>query len=434
MTGTEVSIIIPIYNKELYLKDSLNTICNQDFDNYEIICIDDASSDKSLQILNDYASRESKIKIIENSKCMGAAYSRNKGLEVAKGKYVIFLDADDYFSPNLVQCAYAQIVKTDADVVLYNCEVIYVKDNKTVPYLCVYNKNKINLNSFNLREKKGAISLYDFSTVPWNRMIRRDFLIENRIYFQELSSSNDVFFADMVILKARKISVLDNKMPLVSYRMQVPGQISGNRNPFNYYLAIKKEKEELVRSGKWEVYSDQVLLKFLHNVFYEVRKGNPKYKNEFWKQFSERALNDFCEDDFWGFQSKYYAFLFHLLISKGKEFDEIDTDLFYMKKLFEHDKKFLEILENSRGKKIALWGIGRRGRAIALYMTGKGIPIYEMYDEDINKKEFLGVNIEQYESDKNNPDIIIPSNKDISIALKKKFRKSKIEIIECGVD
>ena len=88
----KLSVILPVYNVEKYLKGSLTCLVNQTFSDIEIICINDCSKDNSLNILNDIAQNDSRIKIINNETNLGAGDSRNKGLELAAGKFVLFLD------------------------------------------------------------------------------------------------------------------------------------------------------------------------------------------------------------------------------------------------------------------------------------------------------------------------------------------------------
>ena len=93
----EISVVMPLYNAQKYLKESLDSILCQSFSNFELICINDDSSDDTENILKEYQSRDSRINIYKNAERSGAALSRNKGIEVAKGKYIIFLDGDDLF-------------------------------------------------------------------------------------------------------------------------------------------------------------------------------------------------------------------------------------------------------------------------------------------------------------------------------------------------
>ncbi len=114
----KVSIIIPVYNVEKYLKECLNSVVNQTLKEIEIICVDDGSTDNSLSILEEYAKKDNRINLLkqENS---GAGAARNKGLDSARGEYIYFLDSDDFLELNAIEILYNQIAKNQADICFF---------------------------------------------------------------------------------------------------------------------------------------------------------------------------------------------------------------------------------------------------------------------------------------------------------------------------
>ena len=92
----EISVLIPSHNVEKYIRECLDSIVNQTFKEMEIICIDDGSTDSTLDILNEYALKDSRIRVYENKENKGVGYTRNYLLSLAKGKYIYFMDSDDY--------------------------------------------------------------------------------------------------------------------------------------------------------------------------------------------------------------------------------------------------------------------------------------------------------------------------------------------------
>ena len=98
-----VSIICPVYNSEQYLKDMLNSVQNQTYENWELLLIDDASDDASVEIIHAYAQDDSRIQLIRLEKNQGAAVARNKGMELAKGKYIAYIDSDDMWYPQKLE-------------------------------------------------------------------------------------------------------------------------------------------------------------------------------------------------------------------------------------------------------------------------------------------------------------------------------------------
>jgi len=106
-----VSIITPCYNAENYIEDTIKSILYQNFKNWELIIIDDLSSDNSAKIINKFVKKDSRIKLIKLSKRSGQAYARNKGINLAKGRFLTFIDSDDYWGPNFLKYSLEKIKK-----------------------------------------------------------------------------------------------------------------------------------------------------------------------------------------------------------------------------------------------------------------------------------------------------------------------------------
>ena len=96
-----VSIVIPVYNVENFVKDTLSSVCNQTYKNIEIICVDDGSTDNSLSVLNFYSEKDKRIKVLSQSNS-GVSAARNNGIRAAEGEYICFLDSDDFMHPQNV--------------------------------------------------------------------------------------------------------------------------------------------------------------------------------------------------------------------------------------------------------------------------------------------------------------------------------------------
>lgn len=205
-----ISIILPVYNTSLYLEECLNSIHNQSFKDYELICVDDGSSDNSLEILKKYE------KIIKNCKVIyqenqGVATARNVALSNVTGDYIIFIDSDDYIMPNYLERLYNEICNTSSDVVICNFYRYYDNFNLRLPV--VYKK------------KSGIYSNHDIlkSLIPdnlihsylWNKIWKRE-LFDNLqfpdIKYEDISIMCDLFY------KAKKISIIGDA--LYCYRIR----------------------------------------------------------------------------------------------------------------------------------------------------------------------------------------------------------------------
>ena len=128
---TKVSVIIPVYNSKNYLKECLNSILNQTLDDIEVICVNDCSKDNSLSILQKYASKDKRIKIIDLPQNKGAGSARNIGIDNARGEYIGFVDSDDLIDSHFYEKLYKKATETDADVAKGNIYNYYGEINQS---------------------------------------------------------------------------------------------------------------------------------------------------------------------------------------------------------------------------------------------------------------------------------------------------------------
>ena len=246
-----ISIIMPLYNAEKFLKESLDSIMNQSFTKFELICINDASTDATSDILNIYKKNDERIIVLNNSERKGAAYARNRGIESARGEYMIFLDGDDIFDEEMLELAYDTIEKYQADVVKFG----YAH----VPSEEIHNRKKVALSTeyinryckqtFAISELK-PYEWISWNSAPWNKLFRTKLIKENNIKFQSLSSSNDVYFVDMALLVTEKIIELNDERVMVYARdHKEPSRISNYRDPMCVYKAIEYMQKKLLESS-----------------------------------------------------------------------------------------------------------------------------------------------------------------------------------------
>lgn len=206
-----ISVIIPVYNVEKYLHVCLNSVLKQSYQDFEIICIDDASTDSSLEILEYFAQKDSRIRIVQNESNMGPGFSRNRGLNRAKGKYISFLDSDDWFSPNALEILVNKAEKDKLDLLMYK-NVVFYEDPQEFGMEKYYDmefmdkyENKV-FNHFDLDKTK----LFVMSNAPWNKFYLRSFLNKNSIRFpnDNLIHEDNPFFYK-TITSAKKVSIIN---------------------------------------------------------------------------------------------------------------------------------------------------------------------------------------------------------------------------------
>lgn len=164
----KVSVIVPVYNVAKYLGRCLDSVLSQTFQDFEVICINDGSTDNSLEILHQYAQKDERVKII-NQKNSGAGLSRNTGINMAQGDYLSFIDADDWIDKHFLEKVYHLAKVSKADI---------IETTKSYNY---YSTDNIKL--FNKRNAQGFIANGTFfrRDVIWDKLFKTDFIKNNKI-------------------------------------------------------------------------------------------------------------------------------------------------------------------------------------------------------------------------------------------------------------
>ena len=183
MSKVKVSVIVPVFNVGDYLSTSLDSILNQSLEDIEIICINDGSTDDSLKILENYAKKDNRIKIISKEN-EGQGTARNVGLDNACGEFISFVDADDFIKKDMLEKLYNKSVNGNLDLVMckvssFDNETHVIDDNLWYYSLKCFSGFKKEV--FNNLDTKEFTSL--ISVTPYNKLYRRSFVEKNNIRF-----------------------------------------------------------------------------------------------------------------------------------------------------------------------------------------------------------------------------------------------------------
>lgn len=247
VTAPLVSVVVAVHNVDRYLSQCLDALANQTLEDIEIIVVNDASTDDSADIIDQYSSRYRNIKVITCARNKGLATVRNIGLRATSGDYVAFADGDDWVDIRMCEVLHRKAGQDRADVVIADATVFY-EDSKTFrPFFDQHVRQQLDAA---LRSKPFALtsepSVLLLEPVAWPKLYRRAFLRQHCIEFEDgMNSYEDICFHFSVLLKAERISLLDDK--LFFYRQNRPGQISGrtNRKIFEVFDVFKKIHENL---------------------------------------------------------------------------------------------------------------------------------------------------------------------------------------------
>ena len=245
MSKPKVSVIIPVYNMEKYLRQALDSVINQTLKDIEIICVDDCSTDNSLKILEEYASKDERFVILKQEQNQGQGVARNRALDIAKGEYIMFLDPDDWYELNACELCYNQISKNKNDFVIFP-HYAYKEDTKEKKIL----KNRIKPFSseidnpnINLHELKNKYLVNCYTVC---QIYSKDFLNKNDIRYSKHRICEDAKFFVKVLSEANNISVLQT--PLYTYRL-CNNSTSSKAELYKELIDTRKEVYEIVKKS-----------------------------------------------------------------------------------------------------------------------------------------------------------------------------------------
>lgn len=242
----KLSTIIPVYNAEKYLNRCLDSILSQSIDAQEIICVDDGSTDHSLEILRDYEKAHDNIHVL-TQKNSYAGVARNNGLEIAKGEYIHFMDADDYVLPSAYAKVYETAIAHSADYVKTRSKTFDMQSGDLI------DNKYFSMSAFpeSIYGKTGSLSDYQdvllkTARAPWTSFVKRSYLMEHNIRFNSLKCVNDRSFYMDVVLHTDRIVICNCYM--VCYQINNKESLMGIRDE-NFTCLIKS----------YEIIKDMVL-------------------------------------------------------------------------------------------------------------------------------------------------------------------------------
>ena len=308
----KVSVIIPVYNVKPYLRQCLDSVVGQTLQEIEILCVDDESTDGSLQILEEYAKKDERIRII-TQKNAGAGAARNKGLSQANGKYLSFLDSDDFFEPNMLAKAYEKAEQDQSDFVVYGSDQYHTEKNQFVKVDWVVQEKELpKCQPFNRYQITGNI-FKTFVGWAWDKLFLKDFVDQHHLTFQEQRTSNDMLFVFSAIVLAKRISYVPET--LAHQRRDAKDSLSKTREHSwqCFYMALNALKERLIQEKIYQELERDYINYALHfslwnyNTLAEPTKSilKDKLKTEWFEKFGIKEKNS----EFFYNQKEYRQYL-----------------------------------------------------------------------------------------------------------------------------
>ena len=290
----KISVIIPVYNAEKYLRKCLDSVCNQTYMDWEVIAVDDGSLDNSYEILQEYAAKDSRF-IIETKKNEGPGLTRNRALDKATGDYIVFLDSDDYIDKNYFELLARKYNETKAEVIF-----IDVLQEDINGKILRYEK----MSNFKDLNRKDMIGCQMTGYMPWGgvrKATSRDLVERERLRYSEDTVGEEAIFSFELLRNANNVVFIEK--PLYHY-INHPGSQSKNPNG-TWEVTLKKVEEHLEAKGIMEEYRDALAsFAFVVLILWLLRFAKQNSLLETIKAVRKKTF-EFESNYGWGLTQKY---------------------------------------------------------------------------------------------------------------------------------
>lgn len=371
-----VTIVIPVYNGERFLRENIESILEQTHENLEIIYVCAGCWDRSVEILQKYASEDKRVNVHIEEENHGAAASRNLGMKMANGEWLIFLDCDDMFAPDMIEAMLGKAISEKADV----CCCFWEKfDDEPTKKADVINDNlKLYCKTYpliNVKEEEKHILQLVFHC-QWGRLIHQTIYKNESVYFQSLPNSDDVYYSLVTAMEAKRIVYVDRV--LVYYRSN-KGRVT--------LTTDQDKRENLV----WEAYDE--IYQYICR-----RNNNHELKKSFYNRICGNILNLIGVNLY----EEVFGKLYRVYFKKwGMQEINIKEDLSYLNQevyknisigyfLLNIDELIMQakvsfVKDIAEREACSIWGYGYYGKKLIEKLELSNIRYNNIFDSDSEK-------------------------------------------------
>ena len=334
-----VSVVIPMYNAEKYIVECLDSVLAQTLQNYEVILVNDCSTDGSRKIAESYLEKfDGRLAIYDNEKNSGPSATRNNGLKISRGEYVFFLDADDLIVPEGLRRMYGVAKRFEADMV--NCTGFYnMSDDgqeRTIRHLKKPTATDENIFEMNLEWRVKGLLKENFYWTPWRKLLRRKFLTDNELFFPEkIIIHEDQIWTVGLLLCAKKI--IHTPLAVYLYRKSTNSLCRQKRTTLQ---SINVEINSIVQGQTW-------LSKVMDKIpFFEA---HPEYRYALLEHSARRYFDRLFDNSLKVSSLEMYGSIKEEFGKNFGEYDVLISALFTLvnkyQRIIAEDKKRLSALE-----------------------------------------------------------------------------------------
>ena len=275
----KASVIIPVYNVEKYLPDCLDSVLGQTLRELECICIDDASPDRCGEILDEYAARDERVRVLHLPENHMQGYGRNRGLEMARGKYVYFLDSDDMITPNAMEELYQLAERDDLEGIYFDSQVLLESEDLArfaESYLCTRTGEYPDQVMTGQAQVELFMLNQEWMVNVQRQFWRRDYLLRNEIYSPEMTEHEDELFSFIAALLAKRVRYVRKDYFIRRYRRDSVMTRAPHAKDFVGYFRIFCRMIEFVHEHQL---TGLCVDRSIHSMFYHSIHYLYEYEN-----------------------------------------------------------------------------------------------------------------------------------------------------------
>lgn len=280
--GTIISVVVPIYNAEKYIRRCVDSILLQTYRNLEVILVDDGSTDETPEILDDYAAKDDRVRVIHKEN-VGHAHSRNQGLFAANGEFITFMDCDDYMHPDFMEKMYGAICEDGSDMAC--CSFNYVDESGN---RLGWSEPELKRNAVSsIDAQKDFLTTYNIEGFSWNKLVRRSILTNNNLRYPENQKAFvDMFLWYRALSLCQKVSYVPDK--IYDY-YQMAGSVVhtiDDVKTHNYRTTLSNIRNAAYENGlsaEGDYYASLRMMSQMYNqIRLDVKSG---FKNKFFHKY-----------------------------------------------------------------------------------------------------------------------------------------------------
>ncbi len=327
----KVSVIVPFHNVEKYISKCLTSLIYQSLEDIEIICINDASTDNSKNIVQQYLENDKRIILLNVDNVSGQSYARNLGMEIASGEYIGFVDSDDWVELDMFEKMYNKAKSVDSDITMCQAQLYDDKEQTfyTNDYYSLKSIEKYGDKVFTPEETKDEI--LNINVVLWNKIYKREFLQNTLVKFQNGYIYEDLPFFFEIYLKAQRINILWEAPYYYRQNRQFSTMQNSDKKVYDRIPMVERTYNVLKQAPFFEEKKTEIISWIIDDIFHRYTLLEDRYYEDYFAKMKEffqkieltpedeqELAKSYCYDEFKNILERSYYGFWNFLVEKYK--------------------------------------------------------------------------------------------------------------------